>query len=136
MVSRAFAILSLFLFFSALCCAQVNDKGRVEIIQDHRISILIEKHAFVSENSKPQGYRVQIFSDSGTQSKSRANNLKSRFEEKYSEIPAYLSFQSPNYRVRVGDFRTRLDAEGFKAGIIGDFTDAFVVKDEIHFPEL
>jgi len=45
-------------------------------------------------------------------------------------------FQSPYYKVRVGDFRSRMDAEGFKQKIINDFPDSFVVKDEINFPEL
>jgi hypothetical protein len=54
----------------------------------------------------------------------------------FPEQGVYLMFQSPYYKVRVGDFRTRMDAEGFKQKLLDEFPDAFVVKDEINFPEL
>jgi hypothetical protein len=38
--------------------------------------------------------------------------------------------------VRVGDYRTRLEAEAFLKRISGNYPNAFVVKDEIDFPKL
>lgn len=116
--------------------AQDNLPGKVTLVQDERVDHLIAKHIYLGENGKLEGYRVQIFFDSGNNSKNRAFAKKSLFVSTYPEVGAYLSFQSPNYKVRVGDFRTRMDAEGFKAKIIGTFTDAFVVKDEINYPDL
>lgn len=126
------------LFFVALAgvWAQGSTPGKVTVVQDERIVNLIAKHINLGEKGKLEGFRVQIFYDSGNNSKNRAFAKKSQFLAMYPEIGAYLSFQSPNYKVRVGDFRTRLDAEGFKAKIVGTFTDAFVVKDEINYPDL
>jgi hypothetical protein len=124
-------------FCAALALSGQNSyPGKVVISQDHRILMLLEKHKAFGEKGKREGYRVQIFFDSGNNSKNRAAAKKGQFVANYSGIGAYLTFQSPNYKVRVGDFRTRMDAEGFKAKIIGDFPDAFVVKDEIHYPDL
>ncbi|HRZ76622.1 MAG TPA: SPOR domain-containing protein, partial [Bacteroidales bacterium] len=40
------------------------------------------------------------------------------------------------YKVRVGDFRTRLEAEGFLQQILTEYPGAFVIKDMIRFPPL
>lgn len=115
---------------------QTSYPGKVVVHQDSRIDKLLEKHRAFGEKGKLEGYRVQIFFDSGNNSKNKAAARKGQFVARFPEVGAYLTFQSPNYKVRVGDFRTRMDAEGFKAKILNDFPDAFVVRDEINFPEL
>ncbi len=118
------------LLFSAVC----QNNGKVEVIGDSRISSLIEKHKTACSREKIIGWRVQIFFDSGNNSKNKAYSKKGAFSAKYPDIGSYLSFQSPNYKVRVGDFRTRMDAEGFKKMLLTDHPDSFVVRDEIKFP--
>jgi hypothetical protein len=125
-------LLILLLLFPAALAAQTA--GKIEIVQDSRIGSLVEKHRLIAQNDKIHGWRIQIFFDSGTNSKNRAFAKKGLFLAKYPETGSYLTFQSPNYKVRVGDFRSRLDAEGFRQRIQGDFPDAFVVRDEIAYP--
>jgi hypothetical protein len=115
---------------------QTTSQGTIEIIQDARIEHLLSMHSVLDRPGKIDGYRVQIFYDSGNNSKNRAFAKKAQFLSQYPGVGAYLSFQSPNYKIRVGDFRTRMDAEGFKAKISLTFTDAFVVKDQINYPDL
>ena len=43
-------------------------------------------------------------------------------------------FQEPNYKVRVGDFRNRIDATRFLKKIYEQFQNAFIVLDEINLP--
>lgn len=107
---------------------------KVSIIQDSRINHLLDKHIYINDKEKLHGWRIQIFFDSGNNSKSRAYSKKGLFMAKYPEVDVYLTFQSPYYKVRVGNYRTRMDAEGFKNNILDDFPDAFVVKDEIQYP--
>lgn len=119
------------------CCCQKT--GKVEIlVQDARITTLVAKHIAFNENRGTiKGFRVQIFFDSGNNSKSRAVTAMNDFKAKYSNVEAYLMFQEPNYKVRVGDFRTRMDAQRLLNVIYEDFPTAFVVKDdEINFPSL
>ncbi len=125
---------TLFLIFLAFAAVAKAQKGNVVIVENPQISTLVEKHKYLNEKQKIVGWRVQIFFDSGNNSKSRAFSKKGEFMTKFPNMPVYLMFQSPYYKVRVGDFRTRIDAEGFKQKIVGEFTDAFVVKDEINFP--
>jgi len=106
--------------------------GNVEIIQDERILQLADQYRRMSLNNPEfDGYRVQIFFDSGSNSKNAAANIKSGFEIVYPEIKSYLSYKEPYYRVRVGDFRTLTEAVGFQKKIAIDYPNAFPVKDKI-----
>jgi hypothetical protein len=51
--------------------------------------------------------------------------------EVYPEVSAYLTFKAPYYRVRVGDFRTKLEAEGFLFQLATNYPNAFTVPDRI-----
>ncbi|HPG33895.1 MAG TPA: SPOR domain-containing protein, partial [Lentimicrobium sp.] len=83
--------------------------GEVEVISDPRINQLVEKHIYLNQHqSTLEGWRVQIFFDSGANSKRRASDVLNRFSSVYPDTQEYLSFKEPYYRVRVGDFRSRL----------------------------
>jgi hypothetical protein len=51
-------------------------------------------------------------------------------------VPVYLGYRQPYYRIRVGDFRTRLEAEGYLRRIVRNHSQAFVIKDKIRMPKL
>lgn len=113
--------------------------GKVEIVVgDYRINTLVEKHkTWCEDRGSIKGFRIQIFFDSGNNSKSKAISAMSEFRSKHSKVEAYLMFQEPNYKVRVGDFRCRMDAQRFLHKITEDYPNAFIVKDnEINFPSL
>jgi hypothetical protein len=129
---------SFFLFISTkLSIAQVETKGNVEIIQDERIGRLVEKHKALNERqSDVDGYRIQIFFDSGNNSKKKASDALQRFLDRNQETKAYISFKEPYYRVRVGNFRTLIESEGFLKKILPDYPNAFPVKEKIYFQEI
>ena len=78
--------------------------------------------------------RIQIFFDSGNNSRENANEVIEAFEEEHPGIGAYLTFREPYYRVRVGDFRRKIEALGFLQKIKRDYPNAWVIKDLINFP--
>jgi len=117
--------------------AQVEIKGNVEIIQDERIALLVEKHKALNERqSDVDGYRIQIFFDSGNNSKKKASDAMQRFMDRNPGTKAYISFKEPYYRVRVGNFRTFIESEGFLKKIQPDYPNAFPVKEKIYFQEI
>lgn len=127
----------LVLFVSTIAFSQTKKPGKVEIIQDSKVNTLVDKHIAFNENLKGiQGYRIQIYFDSGNNSKSKALSIKSEFSSKYPEVGSYVMFQEPNYKVRVGDFRNRIDATRFLKKIYEQFQNAFIVKDEINLPDI
>ena len=104
------------------------------IVQDSRVNELMLKHVLVNvaKKSKIKGYRVQIHF--GTQ-KAEANEIKSKFLTLYDDVPAYLDYQQPYFKIRVGDFRTRLEAYKFHQEIAEEFSGSFIVADEIEMPK-
>ncbi len=116
---------------------QQNNDGYVEIFQDSRIDSIVKMHVNYNKHQNGiMGYRVQVFFDAGNNSLDRANKVAEEFQLLFPGDTAYISFSEPYYKVRVGDFRMRIEAEGYMQKILGDYPNAFVIKDKIHFPEL
>jgi hypothetical protein len=80
-----------------------------------------------------EGYRVQIYFGSVRQ---KASDIKQDFSSKHTDVSSYLTYLAPNFKVRVGDFRTRLEAQGFLKSIEGQYPTSFIVQDEIKMPSL
>lgn len=130
--------LSLYILYSFLCYfSNAQSNGKLELIQDEKIDLLLEKHIKLNEISNTiPGFRINIFFQSGNNSKTNAYQVKSNFMNKYPDTEAYVIYEEPNFKVKVGDFRTRMEARGFLQQIKADFPEAFVIKDQINFPKL
>ena len=82
------------------------------------------------------GYRIQIGALSGNQSRVKAQDMKSSFDKMFPDLTCYLSYAEPNFRIRVGDFRSRLDALRYLGKIQQSFPGAFIVKENISVTKL
>lgn len=130
-------ILSFLLLMFLTTNAFSQDVEKVKINEPQEVKALISKYiSYNHDRNGIDGYRIQIFFDSGNNSKSRAYAKKSNFILKYPHIRAYITYQSPNYKVRVGDFRTKLDAEKFRQEILEEYPSAFSIPEKINMPSL
>ena len=112
-------------------------KGKVKVYQDPQVGVLLNKHLQINEKVNGiEGFRIQIFSDSGNNSKTDAQKVYDGFVARYRDLGVYLTFKSPNYKVRVGDFRTRLDAQSFLDEITDDYPNAFITTEVINLPKV
>lgn len=87
----------------------------------------IEEH---KDSKTMNGFRVQLFFGS----REEALRLKGEFLQLRPEQKAFVSYQAPNFKLRVGNFRTQLDAEKFLHNIKKDFPSAYVVNDKVEYP--
>ncbi len=126
------SILLLLSFIISPSFAQ-KDTGKVEIIQDYKIKELQAKHIEVNAKSPIEGYRIKIHFGSD---KTKAKEIKAKFISKFPGIPAYEKYDQPNFNIRVGDFRSKLEAYKALKEIQPEFPSSFIVQDEIEFPEL
>ncbi|MBZ0241776.1 MAG: SPOR domain-containing protein [Bacteroidales bacterium] len=116
---------------------EYGNEGVINITQDARIDSLMVLHKQLREaDSRFEGYRIQLFMEAGNDAVQRAEEFIQEFEDEYPEWPAYLSFGQPYYRVRIGNFRTRLEAEGALNSLKRQFRQAFITSDMIEPPEL
>ncbi|MBO5810024.1 MAG: SPOR domain-containing protein [Bacteroidales bacterium] len=123
----------LFVFISL--CSFSQNNGYVILEQDQRIEQLIQRQNEIhSADNTIDGFRIQIFMESGNEAVELGNIESEKFKEKYPDIPVYLIFGQPYYRLRVGDFRTRLEAEKAFQTISKDYKKAFITSDRIQLP--
>ncbi len=128
-------ILVLALAFSITSKAQSGAEKRY-IDQDPQIEDVLESYREVNKKQGMQGYRIQIYTDSGNRSKLRTDRMKSQFDARFPEVRSYISYDEPYYKLRVGDFRSRLDAERFLRRIAPVYLSSILVVDRINYPRL
>lgn len=115
---------------------QVPSEGKISIQKDPRISKMIEfKGQTIPPAFGPQvtGYRVQLYFD---QDKTNVNEARTRFLTATREIPSYVEYSAPNYNLLIGDFRTRLEAEKWRALLSSDFPEGIVKETRIYLPSI
>ena len=105
------------------------------IHQSDEIKELIQ-NSVNSSFEKPtiKGYRIQLFSESGANVKTKATSVQSEFVKSYPSIPAYIVFESPNFKIKAGDYRTQIEAQKYLKQIKSTFPGAFIVTDDIALP--
>ena len=115
------------LFFLCSFAQEKSDSDSLSfIIKDKRIDKLNETYKLI-------GYRIQIYSGNKRQP---ANQARSTFLRSHPKTKAHLDYEQPYYKVRVGDFKTKLEALKYKNGITDEFPNCFIVRDEIDVNEL
>ncbi|WP_316832599.1 SPOR domain-containing protein [Pedobacter aquatilis] len=139
---KIFYIIILFLF---TCTVSFAQKGEVTVIKDPLIDSLIAKRIEVYRTGgdvtlKPNkpvvsdyGYRVQVFYGSDRR---EMFNQQARFKSSYPKINTYIVYKEPNYYLRVGDFRTRLEAQRLMSELRATFPTLFIFREKINAPTL
>lgn len=109
-----------------------TNTGYVEIISNKAIQKIEQDYKELNLiNPTDMGFRLQIYSEAGANSKNSAINIINQFRQNYA-VKTYLVYQQPYYKVLVGDFRNRIEAEKVKNEINTDYPNAFVITDEIN----
>lgn len=111
-----------------------HTQAQTRIVGDIAVTQMVERHVELNSRVKTiPGYRVQIASFSGVSAKASAFNLRDQFMTDYPLTQAYIVFDEPNFKVKVGDFRTRLEAYAFLQEI-KEVYKGYIIRDNI-YPE-
>src|ERR1700733_11930108 len=123
------------LFFTSSAVAQT--RGKVEVVKDARIDTFAARRlelakAISADGGMINGFRVQIFTGAD---RKEAYNTQAKFQEQYPDVRTYVIYNDPNFKVRVGDFRTRLDAEKMQDELKKWFAVLFIIQEKINQPK-
>ena len=125
-------LLSLIVISLLLPLSVTAQKGQVIVTGDVAVNNMVERHIELNNRVKTMpGFRVQIASFSGTNSKNSAFSLRDRFMIDYPSVQAYIVYDEPNFKVKVGDFRSRLEAYAFLQEI-KEVYKGYIIKDNIY----
>lgn len=122
--------------FETLAGADPLTGAVVRVHQDTLIDRLFMDRQLVDNNVAISGFRVQVYSSNWQQTaKAEAFRIKDMVKEKFPEKGVYESYSSPFWKVRVGDFRTREEAQGLLTELMQAFPEMsremYIVPDHI-----
>jgi hypothetical protein len=74
------------------------------------------------------GYRIQVFVGND---RKEVDEAKSYIYQNFSELSTYLTFSQPTYKLKAGDFTSRLDAERYYSSIRQRYSAAMIINERI-----
>lgn len=116
---RQFGITFLTLMFSLTLAAQ---EGEVKIEQDSDIDKLLE---YKKDIKTTKLFKIQVFQSIDPD---KAQREKSNFLNAYGEWPVEIVWNTPNYKVWVGNFATRLEADRALVKIKKNYMNAIIFQ--------
>ncbi len=80
-----------------------------------------------------KGFRVQVMAAGN---RADVNKAKGQFYGMFPDIKTFVIYQQPNFKLRVGNFRSKTEAYKAWKEITKYFPGAFITPDEIKMSEL
>lgn len=98
-----------------------------------------DESAKPASSGRPAGYRVQVFSDNNPRTaKAEASSKERIISARFPQYQAYVRYNAPYWRLRVGDFRTQQEAdhaaEELRKAFPAYSKEIRVVRDRITLP--
>ena len=119
---KCFYNISLFLFLSSNCFSQ---ETKTSISQDARFEQLLnEKRKINGSITINDRFKIQIFTGESETSKKALTD----FRKDNKNIDATIVFSTPIYKVWVGSYKTRIEAENRLQSLKKKYPSAFLVK--------
>ncbi|WP_026767901.1 SPOR domain-containing protein [Asinibacterium sp. OR53] len=129
------------LLLAAYCVqALANDLSADSVIlsKDHRLDILTTKQvqinkrtAMMTSSGLYKGYRIQVVS---TNKRDLAFKTKAELLARFPDQKSYTMFQSPYFKVRIGNFIRKEEAERLRKQLMKFYPQGvYVVEDAIEY---
>lgn len=118
---------------SLRCSAQDStvtiNNNLITINEDARIAGLMNQYKDYNLRKEfTDGYRIQLMY---TDVRDEVYKSKSKTYGEFPDLPSYVEYEQPYYKLRIGDFSTRLEATYYLNKVIPVYSGAFIVKDKI-----
>jgi len=121
------------LLFSANAFSQ--DTSGVVVHKDPRIELLVKKQIQINEETSREarrigrGYRLLVIN---TNKRDEAVDAKTKVYTFFPELKSYLIYQSPYFKLKVGNFKDRKEAEDYQQRLKKYFPKGvFIMNDTI-----
>ena len=119
---------NLILFAAILCIDTTNSFAQTETVtleQDPKFEQLLnEKRKINTSLTVNDSYKIQIFNGGSENAKKTLNDFRLEFKN----IDATIVFNTPNYKVWVGNFKSRIEAEKNMAELKDRYKNMLLIK--------
>jgi len=112
----------------------VSDTSSVIVHKDPRVDVLLKKQgeanaAVRKANARTaKGYRLLVVN---TNKRDEAIAAKTKVYTNFPELKAYLSYQSPYFKLKVGNFKTREEAKEYQKYLQAFFPKGVFIMNDI-----
>ncbi len=138
LIFKRYTIALVFILVANTVLAQTP--GKVTVVKDARIDTLIALRlalskttssavATVSTATTGNGYRVQFFMSTN---RNEVYTAQSKFNGLFPDLKTYIVYIEPNFKIRAGDFRTRLEASRLLEQLRSQFPSLFIIPEKIN----
>lgn len=108
--------------------------SKVSVKQSMPVRAALNNYIRSNSGKKIQGYRIRVFYDNSPQARTRSEGIAAYLRSQYPENGVYRSFEAPNYKVTVGDFRSKEEALKIYMALKGIYPTAYIIKENINYP--
>lgn len=97
----------------------------ITVNQDPKFEQLLnEKRKINTSLTVNDSYKIQIYSGGSE----NAKKTLTEFKQEFKDIDATIVFNTPNYKVWIGSFKTRIEAERILADIKNRYKNVLLIK--------
>jgi hypothetical protein len=112
-------------FFFVATTRIIAQSSNLNVDQDPKFEQLLnEKRKSNSNLSYSDRYKIQIFNGPSEVAKKTLNE----FRQEFKSIDGTIIFNTPNYKVLIGNFRSRMEAERNLVEIQKKYKNVFLIK--------
>lgn len=115
--------------FNLLPSREKGNKATVTVRQSAEIREAFNRQVAANASKRVVVYRIRIYNDNKQNARSASESAMNRFKSMYPGVAAYRSYVNPFFKVTVGNFHSRPEADRMLQQLRGSFPTAFVVKE-------
>ncbi|MBO7199394.1 MAG: hypothetical protein J6V26_05130 [Alistipes sp.] len=112
------------------------DGAVVHVVESHSVESAVYDVESKVRRRDVDGYRVVIFSDNGQYAGDNARKVLENFQQTHPHINAYMVYESPYFKVSVGDCLTLEEASHLMSQLDSEYPDLFPKRESISFEAL
>ena len=106
----------------------------VTVNQSRAMRTAFDSYVASNASKKLTGYRIRVYYDNGQNARNRSEAIARSISNAYPGMGVYRTFDSPNFKVCVGDFRTKDEALKVYHALKATYPTALILKETINYP--
>lgn len=107
-----------------------DEEGKVTVHAEAAVEEFLQTRQLqFAADSSVNGYRIQIFISTD---RKQAMAEEEKFRNTFPGIPLYMKYDAPNFKLRVGDYNNKLEAQYLYKLLSTDYPRLFLVPDRVY----
>ena len=106
----------------------------VTVNQSAAMKSAFDSYVSANASKKVTGYRIRVYYENSQNARNRSEAIARTISGTYPGIGVYRTFESPNFKVCVGDFRTKDEALKLYHALKSSYPTAIILKETINYP--